>query len=128
MKNIKILVVEDNSYIQQIFREEFAKYRLNVIYASNGKEGKDIAEKEKPDIVLLDVILPDMNGIDVLKAIKVLSPESKVMIVSNLSDQETMKKATDLGAHDYFIKSNVEFFKIVEMIDRYIKEIQENQK
>ena len=106
----KIVVVEDESVLQKALSIELLADGIAVLAASNGKTGLELVQKELPDLVLLDLILPEMQGFDVLAAIK-KDPKTKhipVIILSNLSSDEDKKKGLSLGATDYYVKSSTD--------------------
>ncbi len=102
----EVLVIEDDKYLCDIYRENLEGIGLKVIIAHNGVEGLKRIKKEKPDLILLDLVLPEKKGLDVLREIK----EDKklknipVIILSNLGEEEDIKKGIGLGASDYMVK------------------------
>lgn len=77
---MKILVVDDDLHIQRLYKEEFEDEGYNVVVASNGKEAMEMFEKENPDIVTLDILLPDMDGISILRQMKEKNPKIPVIM------------------------------------------------
>jgi len=77
---MKILVVDDDLHIQRLYKEEFQDDGYEVVVASNGKEALEMFEKENPDIVTLDILLPDMDGIHILRQIKEKNPKIPVIM------------------------------------------------
>jgi DNA-binding response OmpR family regulator len=77
---MKILVVDDDLHIQRLYKEEFEDDGYEVVVASNGKEALEMFEKENPDIVTLDILLPDMDGIHILRQIKEKNPKIPVIM------------------------------------------------
>ncbi len=105
-----ILVVDDEAMIGELYKTklELDGYRVNI--ASNGKEGLASVAKEKPDLILLDLLMPQMTGVEMLNILKTDPQTSKipVIIITNLlSKPDDIKKAQALGACDYLIKSNI---------------------
>lgn len=102
MKEQKILIVDDSKttriILEDILREDGF---TNIIHASNGEDALSIYTKEEPSLVLLDIIMPEMNGMDVLKQ---LSGKVKVIIVSAIGQDSIIKQAKELGALNYLIK------------------------
>lgn len=102
MKNKKILIVDDSKttcvILEDILREEGF---TNIIHASGGEEALATYAKEQPDLVLLDIIMPEMNGMEVLKQ---LDKKAKVIIVSAIGQDSVIAQAKELGALDYIIK------------------------
>src|SRR3989344_1798985 len=89
-------------------------FETKVVF--NGKEAVDLLEKEKFDLLVLDLIMPQLDGFGVLKSIKI-----SVIVSSDLSQPEDINKAKDLGAVDFFIKSNMSVVEMVEKIKEYFK-------
>lgn len=100
---IKLLTVDDELDVRDFIKDFFSMRGYTVLVALNGKEAISIIKKEKPRIVFLDIIMPDINGLEVLKQIKEFDPTIKVIMVTVADDRETREKAQQLGA-DEFIK------------------------
>ncbi|MEW6067491.1 MAG: response regulator [Nitrospirota bacterium] len=77
---MKILVVDDDLHIQRLYKEEFEEEGYKVVIASNGKEAIELFEKETPDIVTLDILLPDMDGIHILRQMKEKNPKTPIIM------------------------------------------------
>ena len=89
---------------------------------SDGQKGIEEAKKRKPDLILLDLIMPVMDGFEALKALKsdpVLA-EVKVMILFNLGQEDDVKKAIEMGAVDYMIKANVSLQEAVDKVKKFL--------
>ena len=101
----KILVVDDSAFTRQIVRNVLngRGYR-EVIEAENGEEGLRKYETEKPDVVLLDVIMPDLHGTEVLKKIMIMDENAKVIMLSAVGQHKTVKICNKLGSAGYVIK------------------------
>jgi len=98
----KILVTDDSTFMRQLLISILKRAGHNdIIEAKNGVEALDICKKEKPDLLLLDIIMPEMDGIEVLKN---LSPSQKVVMVTAIGQDAVLKEATALGAKGYIIK------------------------
>lgn len=126
--NTKILLVEDDKMLADMYITKFTKEGLKVIRAEDGAQGLEMAKKEKPDIVLLDIIMPKLDGFAVLKELK-KDPNTQdvhVLLLTNLGQSEDVEKGKELGADDYFIKANHTPAEIVEKV-RYMltKKLQE---
>jgi len=115
---MKILLVDDDEALLTIFETAFKKDGLEVVTASTGEDGLSKTKTEKPDIILLDQILPDISGNDVLKTLKQddATKNIPVMILSNFSQQELVDKALEQGAVDYIFKYQVEPKDVVEKV------------
>jgi len=100
----KILSVDDELGIHSFFYEFFTLRNFEVITASNGKEAIKLVEKERPRIVLLDVNMRGMDGVEVLKKIKEIDKNIAVIMVSGVKDDEVVKKVKAMGADDFVAK------------------------
>ena len=104
----KILIVEDDSFLQGLAAGKLSKEGFQVLTASNGEDAVKIADSEHPDFILLDLVLPTMDGFSVLEKIRSNASLAKtpVIVFSNLSEDADIAKARELGATDFMIKSN----------------------
>jgi len=100
----KILIIDDEKEICELTKSFLLKKNYACFIANSAAEALVMAEKEHPQIVLLDVRLGDSSGIDVLRQIKEIDDKIKVIMVTGLGDEETIRKALSLGADDYVIK------------------------
>ncbi len=107
-KKKKILVVEDEATLQKALSEALIQSGYEVLSALDGLRGLELAREGKPDLILLDIILPKMDGFEVLKRIKEDENTSSipVIILTNLSDVSDVEKALDLGATTYLVKAD----------------------
>ena len=104
-----ILVVEDDEMIGSMYKTKFEADGFTVLTANNGAAGLELAKKEKPDIIMLDVILPQLDGFSVLEEIK-KDPALKntpVIMLTNLGTEEDKKKGQAMGALDYLVKASL---------------------
>lgn len=102
---IKLLIVEDEKTICEFIKGFFQDRGLEVFYALSGKEGLKIFQKEKPEIIILDILMNGMNGIEVLRHIKQIDKNNAVFMVTRVSDDQEMKKESEkLGAVGYITK------------------------
>lgn len=126
-----VLVVEDDSMISEIYQRKFESAGFDVGIALSGKEALKKARENKFDLVLLDLVLPEMNGIDVLKEIKKsgkYNAGTKVIIVSNLTDKEQQDKAYENGADGYITKSQFNPSELVKEVKRILNQYKEEDK
>lgn len=114
----KILIVEDEHILRSLLADKLREEGFEVIEAIDVKEGLEKLKEEKIDLVLLDLILPGMDGYEFLKKMKRDQELGNipVMVLSNLGQQEEIKRALDLGAKDYLIKSNFSLEEITERV------------
>ena len=118
-KNKKILVVEDEATLQKALTEALVQDGYNVLNALDGLRGLEIARKEKPDLILLDIILPKMDGFEVLKKLKKDENVSEIpiIILTNLSDASDIQKTLDLGATTYLVKADFHLKDVLKKIE-----------
>ena len=120
----KILLIEDDALFVKMYQKKFAHEGLNLVAAYDGEEGVKKTKSEKPDIVILDLMLPRMAGSEVLKKIKE-DPETNaipVIILTNLSTSaDEVNRCIQLGVKETFLKTNVTPGQIVEEIKKYSK-------
>lgn len=103
----KVLVVEDDQFLSSVLLKKLQNENCAVAHAMTGEEAVAKSVSEKPDIILLDLVLPGANGLDILKTVKD-NPETKsipVVILSNLSQQEDIDRAKELGAEKFLVKA-----------------------
>ena len=117
-KKVKVLIIEDDSFILDMYKIKFESLNFEVISASDGEMGLKILEKEKPDIILLDIIIPKIDGFNVLKMIKNNPALEKipVILLTNLGQRENIEKGLELGAASYIIKAHFTPTEIVKKI------------
>lgn len=106
----KIIVVEDDPLLLKALNIELLSNDFEVLSAKDGEAGLQLIRKEKPDLVLLDLVLPKMHGFEVLKSLKndKNTEEIPVIILSNLGQFSDIKKGLDLGAKDYYVKASTD--------------------
>src|SRR5438874_2018492 len=88
----KLLIVDDESDIREFARNFFKKRKIDVFVASGGRQALGIVATEKPDLILLDIRMEEMTGIEVLREIRTKNPPMKVIMVSGVEDEETIKE------------------------------------
>lgn len=119
---IKVLLVEDDKFLRDICGTKLIKEGFQVVEAVDGQEVLKMIEKERPSIVLLDIVLPSMNGFEVLSQIRANANQdiakTPVLMLSNLGQEDDVKKAMELGASDYMIKSNFTAQEIADKIKK----------
>jgi DNA-binding response OmpR family regulator len=123
MSSPKILIIEDDPYVQRMYQRMFSFHKYRAEMASSGEEGLRSIKKEKPDLVLLDIILPKMNGLEVLKKIKKDSQTKNlpVLMLTNVGETETVEEATKLGAESYMVKADFSPAEVMEQVKKYLK-------
>lgn len=121
-QNKKIIIAEDEPVLIEMYKLYFERAGYEVLKADNGRECIDFVKKEKPDIILLDILMPKLDGWEVLKQLKT-DPETKqipILVFSNLGQTQEIQKGLDLGADDYVIKSNMTPKELLEKVEGMI--------
>jgi CheY-like chemotaxis protein len=119
----RVLIIEDDQLIQRMYDKIFSFEKYEVITASDGEEGLEKARTTNPTIILLDVMMPKMNGMEVLEKLK-LDPETKaipVIMLSNLAGENDVETALSKGAVKYIIKSEYDPKEVADMVEEVIK-------
>ena len=100
----KVLIVDDEKPIRDIIGRYLANKGFEVLEAGSGEEALKYFQIEKPHIVLLDINMPGLSGLETLSRLKKISPECKIIMITALWDEEMFKKCSDLGAIYYIVK------------------------
>lgn len=117
-ENKKILIIEDERDLIKVLTERFEGEGFTVFNATNGKEGLEVAEQNQPDIILLDIIMPRMDGMTMLKQLreKPWGKDIPVVILTNLGDSEKVAEAAERGVYDFLVKTNWSLDEIVAKV------------
>ena len=121
----KILMIEDDRFLRKIYRDKLTRAGFEFLEATNGEEGLNKVIAEKPDLVLLDLILPRRNGFDVLIEIKRNrnTQNIPVIILSNLGQESDIKRGISLGAQDYLVKTDISLSEVVEKVKEWLVKV-----
>jgi len=111
----KVLVVEDDHFLAKIYKIKLAKENIDAIISLDGEEALEIIKKEKPALILLDMVLPGMNGFEILEKVRQEPALKKipVIILSNLGQDADIARGKELGVIDYFVKSDISIHDVV---------------
>ena len=123
MARKKILIIEDEETLQKALSEYLKQEKFDIINAMDGESGVEMAFFEKPDLIILDIILPKKDGFQVLDEVKG-NEETKripVILLTNLESMEDIQKAFDKGATTYLVKSEYKLEDIVKKINETLK-------
>jgi two-component system response regulator (stage 0 sporulation protein F) len=104
MEKKKVLIVDDQNGIRMLLIEVFSSEGYTTFQAANGKLALDIVRSDSPDLVLLDLKIPGMDGLEILKCIKEINPAIKVIMMTAYGELDMIKEATNLGALMHFTK------------------------
>ena len=119
----KILIVEDDKFVRELIVQKLTEEKFEVSSAKDGEEGVAKVESEKPDLVLLDLILPGIDGFEVISRIR-KNPDIEsmpIVILSNLGEKNDVDRGIKLGANDYMIKAHFTPKEIVEKVRGILK-------
>lgn len=118
----KILLIEDEKILAEMYKDKFTEAGYKIIVAFEAEEGLKLAKKEKPDLIILDILLPRGNGNSFLKEQQKDPEVSSIPVVgfSNYDDPETKKEAFRLGIKEYFIKTAFTPQQFVKKIKEYL--------
>ena len=119
----KVLIIEDDQRINKVYMAKLSVEGITVMTALDGEEGLRKIYSEKPDLILLDLMLPQKSGFEILKEIK-QDPKVKdipVLILSNLAQEKEVEKGLELGAEDYLVKTDYSIQQVMEKIKKALK-------
>lgn len=118
-----ILVAEDDKFLAKVYKTKLTKEGFQVEHAANGEEALKLAREKDPDLIFCDLIMPVKDGFETLKELKAdpKLKKIKVVILSNLSQEEDKKRVMDMGAEEYIVKANVPFAEIIKLAKKYLK-------
>jgi len=120
----KVLLVEDDPFLSSLLKNRLQKEGLEVNLAKDGEEALNSLKSAKPDLILLDLILPKKSGFEVMEEIRndpqMQSQEVPIIIISNLGQPEDISRGQDLGAIEYFIKAKTSIDELVQKIKDFL--------
>jgi len=117
MPTAKILIIDDLERVRELYAIFLSKKGFTILEAKNGKEGLDLVRRHAPALVLLDVMLPDLSGMEVLHKIREMNNDTKVIMLSGLEDDDLKEEACLAGATD-FLSKTLDVVEIVEAVSR----------
>lgn len=120
----KVLIIEDEDFLRKMYQSGLTKYGLETVVTETGEEGFKLCKEEKPDFVLLDLVLPEKTGFEVLQDLKEdkATKDIPVVVLSGLGQEEDIHSALKAGAEDYLVKTE----QTVKDIAQNIKKVLEN--
>jgi DNA-binding response OmpR family regulator len=119
----KILLIEDDPFLSSLLGNRLKKEGFGVTAVKSGAEASKALDLDKPDLILLDIILPGKSGFEVLEDIRSNPASSKisVIVISNLGQESDIEKAKELGATDYIVKAKITIDDLVNNIKKFLK-------
>ena len=126
---LKVLVVDDEQYLREFYQDLLTRQGFDVSTATNGKEALDLVASGQPNLILLDIMMPVMDGMEVLKNLweNNLTRKIPVIVLTNAGDLNNMDKAKFYSTYQFFIKSNVEPEEIVKTVNEALGVIPKNE-
>jgi|AntAceMinimDraft_8_1070364.scaffolds.fasta_scaffold142416_1 CheY-like chemotaxis protein len=121
-KKKKILIAEDDEMLVEIYRKKFGNGEYDLTVTTDGRETIDKIKKIKPDIVLLDLVMPELDGFKVIELAK-KNPETKdvrIIVTSNLGQESEKAKAIKLGAAEFLIKADYDLNELADKVKSYL--------
>ncbi len=121
----KVLLVEDDQFLSSLLKNRLEKEKFDVTLAHDGTEALTALRATKPDIILLDIILPGKSGFEILEEMKA-DPQLKdktsipVIIISNLGQESDVERGKELGAVDYFVKAKISIDDLVKKVNEHL--------
>jgi DNA-binding response OmpR family regulator len=118
-----ILVVDDDRTLTKLYSAALSARDFRVLVADNGEQALKLAESEKPELILLDIMMPEIHGLHVLDLLKTTTDlkETKIIMLTALSDISTKEKAMKLGAYDFIVKSESSMAEIIDKVHRAVE-------
>lgn len=125
----KVLIIDDYSDLREALAEQLAQEGVEPLKAEGGLQGLEIAHKEQPNLILLDIMMPNMDGVEVLKALRddKLNKNTPVVILTNVNEMDLVKRIpAELNVADYIIKTDASLASIVQRVKEKLAENRQN--
>lgn len=124
---VKILIIEDDPYVLRMYKRLFAHQDYKVDMAKTGEEGLKLAQSVSPSLILLDIMLPGMNGLEVLEKLKQGPKTSQipVLMLTNLGEEHMIDQAKKLGASSYMLKADFTPSQLAEEVEKHLDPVQQ---
>ncbi len=116
----KIIIAEDDTVLRDLYLRKFSSDIYDVRTAANGQEALDLVAKDKPDLILLDINMPVLDGFGVLEKLPKAERSFKVIILTNFEDQANRDRGAALGIDDYFVKKDMTIKSLLGMVERLL--------
>lgn len=118
----QILLVEDDRFLSTLLKTRLKKEGFGVLFAQNGNEALELLKKTKPDLILMDIILPEKSGFEAMEAI-ISNPQygkTPIMIISNLGQESDIARGKELGAIEYLVKAQTPIDTLIDKIKGHL--------
>lgn len=122
-KKFKIVLAEDDKFISRAYTDGLSRAGFEVVHSPDGGEAVKTIKKQKPDLILLDLIMPVKNGFEVIEEVKADNELKNIpiIILSNLGQDSDIQKGRELGAVDYLIKSNFSMSEVIDKLKKFLE-------
>lgn len=119
----KILIIEDDDHVSKVYQVKFMKEGYNTVFINNGEEAVEKIAAEKPDLIILDLMMPRKDGFVILEEIKKEPnlPKIPILVLSNLGQQSDKDRALGLGANEYMVKVNFSMQEVIEKAKSFLQ-------
>ena len=119
----KVLIVDDDADLREVLKDKITAAGFNVITAKDGKEGLETALKEHPALILLDIIMPVMDGKEMLKTLRAddWGKDAQVVMLTNVEDMEAVSEAVGGGSFDYIVKTDWDLDSVVARVEDHLR-------
>jgi DNA-binding response OmpR family regulator len=117
----KILIIEDELALSRVLQLKLEEGNLDIDVVHDGGEAENVIRQKKYDTILLDLILPTKNGFDLLPIIREVSPQTKVIVMTNLGQPEDRERVQEYNPEGYFVKSEIAIFDLVTQIQTIVE-------
>lgn len=118
-----LLIIEDNPLVADMYGQAFEKAHFKIVFASNGEDGIALAREIKPSCVILDLLMPGVNGLEVLQRLRndARTKNTHIIVVTSIADTSELEKARQLGATECLVKSDVSLSEIVGKVTSFCR-------
>lgn len=103
-QELKIMIVDDSAFMRTIIKKIVGGNGARIIEAEDGKQAVELYKKENPALTLMDVVMPNLSGVEALKQIRTIDPNARIIMVSAAGQEMIIKEAIDNGAYDFIVK------------------------
>jgi DNA-binding response OmpR family regulator len=116
----RVLIVDDEKELLEVMKEKLEREGIEVLCAEDGQEGLEVALKEKPDLIMLDIIMPKVDGLSMLKNLRKneWGKTANIIFLTVVDDPVSVSQIVELGVHDYFVKTKWDIGEVVERVKK----------
>ena len=115
-----VLVAEDDEFLIEMYQLNLEQLGIDVQLVQNGKEAIDLIDHSQPDLLVLDLLMPQIDGFGVLEHIRTKKYQFPIVVLSNLNEEADEKRCLELGVQEYFVKSDMELDDLIAKVKEYM--------